>query len=525
MGRVTPAFAILSTDFSETAAFERFRDREDVAQVRNLDALEALGPATPLVVGPRFGSLDSLALLPLVSHHPVVLLCDDGQLDAAFEAGATDILSLDASTAAIERAVLLAPRRHTRLTRLKTRVDDLRAALAALPVGMVVLEGQTIVYENASVTALLDGASFLGERIESLFHGDDLVIWDTPVRPAELRLRPNVDGVCKIVQVSEVSTLQTRDGNLSLLVMQDVTAERSLTTRLHQAERSSSLQNIALEIAHEVNNPLAIFAQDLPELAALVEENWDPKARDVVDEILEELSAATNRISGAVTTLRAAANTVEATSELGAVIDAARASAKMRSTDQFTFAALTPSSHRRALAIDPATATPLLRSTFSFAAAYADRVHVQTAEHAGVCEIQCDLAAGHSAELGRKIAGNLSPAHLTMLDCEWAQALSVELSIARRAGVQLLCIQHHGEVRLTIRAPVAAAATKSGAKGGLLAADREQQEVERLIDAFAGGGMHDRPVDDDLVGTGTATDGDAPRRSPSTVVQVPTLAH
>lgn len=512
---MTPAFALLSTDFSEALAFSALVDREDVVQVHNLDAFEALGPLTPLVVGPHFGHLDSLALLPLVSHHPVVLLCDDAKIDAAFEAGATDILPLDASIESIERAVSMASRRHTRLSRLKTRVDDLRAALAALPVGMVVLEGETIVYENASVAALLDGVSFLGENIETLFHGDDLVIWDTPVRPAELRLRPNRVGDSKIVQVSEVSTLQTRDGNLSLLVIQDVTAERSLTTRLHQAERSSSLQNIALEIAHEVNNPLAIFAQDLPELAALVEENWNPAEREVIDEILEELSAATNRISGAVTTLRAAANTVEATSELGAVIDAARASASMRTAEQFAFAALSASSHRKALAIDPATATPLLRATFSFAAAYAARVQVNASEHADVCEIECILQGDRSLELARKVAGNLSPAHLTMMDCEWAQALSVELSIARRAGVQLLCIHRDGDVRLTIRAPLVVEPRQGDTS--LRAADREQREVERLIDAFAGGGMHDDVATDDTTST--------PRRSSSTVVQVPTLAH
>ncbi len=252
---MVPDFVLLTTNADEIDLFARCSETASLRVITSVGALESLDPNTVLVIGPTFGTIDGISLLPLVSHHPTIAICDDSRISEAFDAGATDVVHPAATLADLERAACLAPQRHERLTRMKTRVDDLRAALAALPDGMVVIESGTIGYQNAAVTEMLDGKAYLGETVESIFHGDDLVIWDASARPAELRLRANTDGDSRTVQVSELSTLHTRDGTLSLVTLQDVTSERTLTTQLHQAERSSSLQSIALEIAHEVNNP------------------------------------------------------------------------------------------------------------------------------------------------------------------------------------------------------------------------------------------------------------------------------
>ncbi len=169
--------------------------------------------------------------------------------------------------------------------------------------------------------------------------------------------------------------------------------------------------------------------------------------------------------------------------------------------------------HRTQLALDPATATPMLSATFSLAAAYANKVDVSVGLQGETAEIYCDLIGSESAALIRKVVGNVSPAQLAMKDCEWASALSVELSIARRAGVQLLCIDRDGDVRLTIRLPVAPRPKADGSVTQVSKRD-EQSELAQMIDAFAGLNL--------------ATDSDAtqqPKRTSSTVVQVPTLAH
>ena len=451
--RTSVAFTItlLSTTLAEAPVFGALARSEHVRVVSTIAALDEADDGI-IVVGPAFADSHSHGVIPLICHRPTVVVCADDDIDATLDAGAIDVLPLDCTMVHLERALRLSGARFVARTRLTTRVDDLRAAIGMLPIGVAGIENDKVIYANPALQALC-GQPLLGLSVDALVHPDDRTIWNAPQRPAEIRLSTAADCASPLVEVSAPSVLSTRDGEIQLLTFRDVTEERALAARLHQAERNASLRSVALEIAHEVNNPLAIFSQDLPEMADMVS-TWTGPGRDVAEEVLDEMKFAADRIAQSIARLRNAADEVMAV-EFGVALDAARAGIQVSDAAQFFYAPLDARTRSIRLDVDAATITPLLSSALTFAATTAASVAVAVQMQGDFLECRCTLGGVDAVLANGTLDGELTPGRLSRVDQAAAKALSVELSIARRARIQLLLDRTADGARLTLRLPCA----------------------------------------------------------------------
>lgn len=435
---------ILCVSLSLPPVLDALRQSPDI-EVRWIESLVALeDDDSPIVLAPNVDDAPGLSALPLLSHRAVIAIVPDADAAAALDAGAIDVVSPDGRLEDLVRALALAPHRSSQVRQLKTRVQDLRSAIHSLPVGIAVVEGDTLVYVNETMDKLVpNGAQQLGEPMRALFDKRDRALWDASDRPVELRL---ADSPETLVIISELSMLQTRDGPLSLFAVRDITQERALEARLHRAERVASLRSTALEIAHEINNPLAVLTHDLPELRGLLQVAPGDEDLAVAHEILGEMSAASDRIAHAIVKLRNAADGVT-TTELGRALDAARASANIPSQVEVSFLPIASTVAHTRIALDAAVFVPLLSSTLNLTSHFGRELEVQ-AEYTGD-EVHLII----DADQGLGLYGDLSPRRLHDIDLAVAEELSVRMSIARRAGVRLVVVARGDRVRYVLSLP------------------------------------------------------------------------
>lgn len=142
---------------------------------------------------------------------------------------------------------------------------ELRSVLRAVPDGVLVLSGESILLANEALAAIVgeSSAAALVSRpvLELLVPEDRPMLLErlqvgAPFAPTVLRLSGKGDRV-RYCDVSSVGAVRFEGAPASILLLRDTTEHRVAQEQLIAAERLAAVGTIAAGVAHEINNPLA----------------------------------------------------------------------------------------------------------------------------------------------------------------------------------------------------------------------------------------------------------------------------
>ncbi|HEY2747553.1 MAG TPA: ATP-binding protein [Polyangia bacterium] len=183
---------------------------------------------------------------------------------------------------------------------------ELRHAIDRLPIGIVVRQGDVIVFVNRAVAASfgVEPSTLAGRRVVELARAEYRTLFTEKLRatergesvpPFEFRYdRP--DGRVGTIEASAPQPIHFDGEPAFMTTWRDVTEERALRERLQMADRMAAVGTLASGVAHEINNPLACVTANLE----LLREELAPPAADATtlstrmapDEILAALDDA-----------------------------------------------------------------------------------------------------------------------------------------------------------------------------------------------------------------------------------------
>ena len=166
-----------------------------------------------------------------------------------------------------------------------------RALIDNLPDAIAVLDGDKILYINASLGELLGlepDDSVSGLRAGRLVHhGDRERLREIRAGgpPAELRLNARARAVTAEIRCMPIEF----DGApAQALIARDVTEKNELTARMMEVDRMVAIGTLSAGVGHEINNPLAYVIANLEELQrGLSRQGQAAELRQLVDESLQ----------------------------------------------------------------------------------------------------------------------------------------------------------------------------------------------------------------------------------------------
>ena len=157
---------------------------------------------------------------------------------------------------------------------LMTRDErELRSVIDAVPVGIMVRQGNVIAYVNRAVAASfgVEPAALVGRRVVDLARpeyrdafAEKLAATDRgETRPPFEFRYDRADGRIGTIESYAARPLRWNGADAWLTTWRDVTEERALRERLQMADRMAAVGTLASGVAHEINNPLACVTANL----------------------------------------------------------------------------------------------------------------------------------------------------------------------------------------------------------------------------------------------------------------------
>jgi PAS domain S-box-containing protein len=194
------------------------------------------------------------------------------------------------------------------ITQLKKAESALRETegyllqlVAKAPIGIAIHDGTHIRYANDTVSQLFQhatGEEMIGRPIHTLFAPE----WQDEIRDRATRrmsgeavpasyetVGMRLDGSLFPMQISVIGLKQAGQPML-IIFFQDLTEQKARHEQLIQHEKMLMISGLAAGMAHEINNPLGIIAQDLQNLERRLSPTL-PKNRQVAQELGIDLAA------------------------------------------------------------------------------------------------------------------------------------------------------------------------------------------------------------------------------------------
>jgi len=250
-----------------------------LAQERDVFPLLFLDRELPSLAGPEL--FRRMRALPGGEGSTLLAITDAaGIVDVAplLEAGATDYLVKPVDPAWLETRVLIAERG---VAEGANRIP-VAAALHAIertPDCVAIRRGERLVYVNPAFASSLGYASpeeLLGRRVVDLLHPDDRALagdrirrFDEegmPVPPLELRFA-RADGSVATLEIAPVQVIDFEGQLAALAVGRDVSERKRMQDELVRSDRMASIGRLAVGIAGEVEEPLAVLELRIAGLA------------------------------------------------------------------------------------------------------------------------------------------------------------------------------------------------------------------------------------------------------------------
>lgn len=160
--------------------------------------------------------------------------------------------------------------------------EEQRLLIERLPMGIIILQGDAIVYTNPAWRDMLtpcSQTSFIGTRITTLLHPDDLASIKErqdsdertvgPLPPGLLRFRKS-DHTYANLDVFKAQIVEFNGVLSILLTVMDCTETQKMRSELAVSEHLASVGTLAAGLAHEINNPMTYLLDNLAQVNQMV---------------------------------------------------------------------------------------------------------------------------------------------------------------------------------------------------------------------------------------------------------------